>query len=409
MSMAEVARLRVQRLESPTAVRRAFAEIGVDPVGAVIMVPKFRHHVLRLHGVELREAILLKQEALARGAEAAVAREVASLAAERTELLLSGTTAQLSSLAEKLRTQPFGLARWAADLEAALASVEGEGRPDLFDLPRHPLALGRKTYVMGILNLTPDSFSDGGRYTTSGAAVAAAEAMVEAGADLIDLGGESTRPGAEPVPVDEELRRVVPVVERLAGLLPVPLSIDTTKPEVAEAALAAGAEVVNDISGLWAAPELAQVAAHHRAGLILMHRRGDPRTMQVAPAYDDLWGEVLAYLEEGVNRAAAAGIPRSRLVVDPGFGFGKTLDHNLELLRHLDELKVLGLPVLVGTSRKSFIGEVLDVQVGERVEGTLATLALAVARGADFVRVHDVSPAVRAVRMADAVVRGGAG
>jgi dihydropteroate synthase len=205
----------------------------------------------------------------------------------------------------------------------------------------------------------------------------------------------------------EELTRVVPVVERLAGRLPVPLSVDTTKPEVAAAALEAGAELVNDISGLFAAPELAEVAQRHGAGVILMHRRGDPGTMQQNPVYADLWGEVLGYLAEGARRAEAAGIPRSRLLVDPGFGFGKTLDHNLALLRNLEELAVLGLPVLVGTSRKSFIGQVLDRPVGERLEGTLATVVLAAAKGADFVRVHDVEAAVRALRMADAVVRGG--
>ncbi|MGE5553135.1 MAG: dihydropteroate synthase [Betaproteobacteria bacterium] len=402
-----MAKVRVQRLDGPAEIRQALEEIGVDPAGIEIMLPKLRHHLFRLRQVPLRAAILLKQEMLARGGEAAVSREVASLSVEATDVLLAGTSGQYASLLDKLRTQPFGLARWADELAAALRAVEGEGRPAVLDLPRHPLPLGKKTYVMGILNLTPDSFSDGGKYPTAEAAVAAAEAMVEEGADLIDLGGESTRPGAEPVPVEEELRRVVPVVERLAGRLPVPLSIDTTKVEVAEAALSLGGELINDISGLTAAPPLVEVVQRHGAGLVLMHRRGDPATMQQNPVYADLWGEVLEYLAGGIRRAEEAGIPRSRLVVDPGIGFGKTVDHNLALLRHLEELQVLGLPVLVGTSRKSFIGQVLDLPVAERLEGTLASLVLAVAKGADFVRVHDVRAAVRAVRLADAVVRGG--
>ncbi|MDI6870877.1 MAG: dihydropteroate synthase [Bacillota bacterium] len=399
-------KVRVVRLESRAEARRALQEIGVDPAGVDLMLPKLRHHLFRLHQVPLRAAILLKQEMLARGGEAAVSREVAALAAEATDVLLSGTEAQFASLLTKLRTQPFGLAGWADELETALRAVEGEGRPAVFELPRHPLPLGARTYVMGILNLTPDSFSDGGRYPTVEAAVAAAEAMVEEGADLIDLGGESTRPGALPVPVEEELRRVVPVAEQLAERLPVPLSVDTTKVEVAKAALEGGVEVVNDTSGLTAAPELARVAQAHGAGLVLMHRRGEPATMQDNPVYVDLWGEVLEHLATGVRRAEEAGVPRSRLVVDPGIGFGKTVEHNLALLRHLEELQVLGLPVLVGTSRKSLIGRVLDLPVEERLEGTLATLVLAVAKGADFVRVHDVRAAVRAVRMADAVVRG---
>lgn len=405
--METVWSVRVQRLESEAEVRQTLEEIGVDPAGTAIMLPKLRHWAFRLHRVPLKAALLLKQEALAQGAEAAVNRGVAALAVEATDVFLGGTEAQLRSLIAALRAQPFGLPGWADRLEKALRTVRGEGRPAVLDLPRHPLPLGSRTYVMGILNLTPDSFSDGGRYGSVDAAVAAAEAMVEQGAHLIDLGGESTRPGSEFVSVEEELRRVVPVAERLAGRLPVPLSVDTTKPEVAEAALSCGVELINDVSGLTWAPELARVAQRHGAGLILMHTKGKPKTMQENPVYADLWGEVLGFLAEGVRRAEEAGVPRSRLVVDPGIGFGKTLDHNLSLLRHLEELSVLGLPVLVGTSRKSFIGRVLDLPVQERLEGTLATVALAVFKGADFVRVHDVRATARVAKMADALVRGG--
>lgn len=405
--MADSGVVRWRKLESAEEVKAALAGIGVDPAGLAIMAPKFRHLVFFLPQVGLRAAILLKQEMLARGGEAAVAREVASLATETTGVLLSGTEAQYHSLVEKLRTQPFGLARWADELEAALRAVAGKARPSLWELPRHPLPLGRRTHIMGILNVTPDSFSDGGKYPTVDAAVAAAEAMVEEGAGLIDVGGESTRPGSAPVPAEEQIRRVLPVVERLAERLPVPLSIDTTSAAVAEAALSAGAEVINDISGLHAEPELAGVVECHGAGLVLMHRLGESATMQDCPTYEDLWGEILAYLRTGIGRAEAAGVPRTRLVVDPGIGFGKTLEHNLALLRHLEELAVLGLPVLVGTSRKSFIGQVLDLPVQERLEGTLASVAVAVAKGADIVRVHDVRAAARAVRVADAIVRGG--
>ena len=276
------------------------------------------------------------------------------------------------------------------------------------------LELGRRTCVMGVLNVTPDSFSDGGRFFDPAAAVAQGERMAAEGADLIDVGGESTRPFADPVPADEEIRRVVPVVAELARRVAVPISIDTTKPEVARRALAAGAAMVNDISGLHLAPELARVAAEHGAALVLMHMRGEPRTMQVDPRYDDLVGEIRAYLREGVARAEAMGVERSRLVVDPGIGFGKTGAHNLELIRRLPELAGLGLPILMGVSRKAFIRKLVkppdlpDIPADLPVvaTGTQAAVAAAVLNGAHIVRVHDVAATVATVKVVDAILNG---
>jgi len=269
------------------------------------------------------------------------------------------------------------------------------------------LPLGRRTLVMGIVNVTADSFSGDGLGDDVAAAVAQGRRMVEAGADLLDVGGESTRPGAEEVPADEELRRVLPVVERLAGEVAVPISIDTYKPAVARAALAAGARVVNDVTGLQGDPEMAAIAAEYAAPVVAMHMQGRPRTMQRNPTYHNLVSEIAAYLARSVEIAMRAGVPRSQVVIDPGIGFGKTLQHNLEILRRLGELKALGQPLLIGTSRKAFIGRILGgVGPSERVEGTAATVALAIAGGADAVRVHDVAPIVRVVRVADAIVRG---
>lgn len=400
-------RIRVQSLPTEADLAAALAEVDVDPAGRAIMVPKLRHHLLRLREVPLKAAILLKQEMLARGGEAAVARGVASLSVETTDLLLSGTESQLHSLIGKLRTQPFGLKGWAGELETVLDRLAKNERPRVLELPRHPLSLGRKTYVMGILNVTPDSFSDGGRYNTTDAAVARAERLVEEGAEVLDVGGESTRPGAPTVSAEEQMARLLPVLRRLEGRLPVPISIDTTSAAVARAVLEAGAEIINDISGLKAEPAVAEVTAEYGGGLVVMHRKGESTVMQQNPVYQDLWGEILSYLEGSVQTAEVAGIPRSRLVVDPGVGFGKTLPHNLEILRHLEELGVLGLPVLVGTSRKTFLGQLLDLPVDQRVEGTLATVVLAAAQGADFVRVHDVKETVRAVRVAEAIRWGG--
>lgn len=259
---------------------------------------------------------------------------------------------------------------------------------------------GTRTYVMGILNVTPDSFSDGGRYLDPGAAEEHALAMAEAGADIIDIGAESTRPGADPVPADEERRRLLPVIRRLAPRLDVPISVDTYKAEVARAALEEGAALINDVGGLHRDPAMAQVAAVYRVPVVAMHARPHGDT-----AYDDFWGEVLGFLRAAIDRAAAAGLPRAMIIVDPGFGFGKTPEQNLDLVRQLPRLRVLEAPILLGTSRKSTIGRVLDLPVDQRLEGTAATVALAVARGVDLVRVHDVAPMVRLVRMADAVVR----
>lgn len=253
---------------------------------------------------------------------------------------------------------------------------------------RYRLPLDRPL-VMGIINATPDSFSGDGVALDIGRAVAQARAFIEDGADILDIGGESTRPGAVPVGANDEIRRVVPVIEALRELN-VPLSIDTFKPEVMQAALAAGASLINDINGL-RAPGALEVAAASNAGLCLMHMQGAPQNMQDNPAYDDVVAEVKTFLYERVDACRAAGIDRSRIVIDPGFGFGKTAEHNLELLRGLDRLVATGYPVLVGLSRKSVLGRLTGRKVTERVAASVAAAIAAVARGASIVRVHDVA------------------
>ena len=256
---------------------------------------------------------------------------------------------------------------------------------------------------MWIVNVTPDSFADGGRFLEPEAAWRHALALAAEGADLLDVGAESTRPGSTGVSADEELSRLVPVLERLLKESPCPVSVDTSKPEVAEAALALGAHLVNDVTGLAAGPELAHVCARHGAGLVLTHMRGTPATMQDAPHYDDLLGEVRERLARAVAEAEGAGVDPEALAVDPGIGFGKTGSHSLMLLGHLRSLATLGKPILVGPSRKSFIGEVLGLPASERLEGTLAACALAVHQGVHILRVHDVAAAGRAVRVAEAI------
>jgi dihydropteroate synthase len=285
----------------------------------------------------------------------------------------------------------------------------GSGTPAPLTIGPRRFAWGERTFVMGIVNVTPDSFSGDGLLagaapgTTSdpvAAAVAQAEAMAADGADLLDVGGESTRPGRVEVGADEEIRRVVPVIAAIHRALPdTPISVDTTKPAVAEAALAAGAHLINDIWGVATDDSLARVAASHGTPLVLMHNRAEPR-------YDDLVAEVIADLEAAIERAAQAGVDRERIIVDPGFGFGKTAEQNVAILAALGELRVLGRPILLGTSRKSTLGRILDLPPDQRLEATLATTALGIAAGVDVVRVHDVLANVRVARTADAIIRG---
>jgi dihydropteroate synthase len=268
------------------------------------------------------------------------------------------------------------------------------------------LPLGERTLVMGIVNVTSDSFSDGAMLASADDAVAHGARLVDEGADLVDVGGESTRPGSDPIEADEELLRVVPVIEGLVKARPgTPLSVDTRKPEVASAALDAGASVVNDIAG-GRNSALLETVSRTGAGVVLMHMLGEPKTMQDDPRYDDVVAEVHEFLRERIEAAVFAGIPEERICIDPGIGFGKTLDHNLALLRAVPALRMLGAAVMVGASRKGFIGTLTGVEdPAARLEGSLAVAVLAAAHGADLVRVHDVEATVRALKVADAVVR----
>ncbi len=271
-------------------------------------------------------------------------------------------------------------------------------------------AWGERTYLMGVLNVTPDSFSDGGDFENLGAAIAQAQALVAAGADILDIGGQSTRPGAPQVSLDAELNRVIPVIEGLRShsevCATVPISVDTTRAEVAQAAIAAGADLINDISGATFDPQMLNVVAHLQVPLILMHLRGTPQTMQTLTDYEDLIGEICQFLATRIDAAIAAGIKRSHLLIDPGIGFAKTYAQNLQILRELSAFQALGCGILVGPSRKSFIGRILDrPEPKERVWGTAAACCAAIAAGADIIRVHDVREMADVCRVADAIWR----
>ena len=264
---------------------------------------------------------------------------------------------------------------------------------------------GEETGIMGIINVTPDSFSDGGKYANVEAAVMRAKQMVADGADIIDIGGESSRPGAEPITANEECRRVIPVVQALAEQFQIPISVDTYKAKVAREALSAGACVINDITALHGDPNMCQIIADAQAGVILMHMQGVPATMQKAPTYQNVVAEVHAWLTEVASQAVDRGIDSSRIMIDPGIGFGKTFDHNLEILRHLMQFRGIGYPMLVGVSRKKFIGRILDLPVHQREEGTAATVAWSIINGANMVRVHDVAKMKQVAQVIDTICR----
>ena len=395
---------RLLIVEDEADARREILRVGADDAGVERMAAKMVRRLVKLTGVPCRSANILKQEMLALGGDAAVARGSVSCAVSETDVILIGSLKKLRLLCRRLTSQPFGLADLSGELDGLLMNIDKPartlaGRNCRLELDR-PL-------IMGVLNVTPDSFSDGGRFESLEKALQRGREMAREGADLIDVGGESTRPGSAAVSTQLELDRVAPVIEGLRRELDLPLSVDTNKAAVARGAMAAGGDFINDISGLQFDPEMASAAAETGAGLFLMHTRGRPEEMQRDTRYRDLIGEIIAYLRGSVDAALAAGVARDKLAVDPGIGFGKSPEGNLEILRRLREFQTLDYPLLLGASRKGFIGKVLDQPVPEmRLYGTLATVALGVERGAGIFRVHDVRPARETALMAWAVCRG---
>ena len=400
-------RFRVRSIDiaSAEAAGIEMRRVGVDPAGMALMAPKEVFFNLKIAGLTAPQANILKQDAIASGGEAAVAKGVVSCEINSTDAILSGTVKQLRRLADKLKAQPYGLPIAGKSINEALDRLTNrghlvfKGRSRSFDVSKGAL-------VMGVLNVTPDSFYDGGRYQGKNVAIEAALRMADEGADIIDVGGESSRPGADDVPVEEEIRRVVPVVEELSkrGLA---VSVDTVKSRVADLALFAGAEAINDISAMQSDILMAEVVKRHGAGVALMHMRGTPKTMRSETDYEDIMGEIFDYLFGRVEFAEGFGIDREKIAIDPGVGFAKTSSGCLEIIRRLGELKTIGVPILIGTSRKSFIGKTLGCAApGERLVGTLATISASLFNGANIIRAHDVKETKETILMIDAIKRG---
>ena len=379
---------RLLTVPTPEQAARELQRIQADCYGIAEMVPKMRMLCIGLSALECRQANILKQEMLSLGGDAAVARGTVACSIDNTDCVLIGTAKQLARLCIKLKVQPFGLSELAAELDRLLVNINLS--PAEWKTSQRLLPLQRPL-IMGILNVTPDSFSDGGRSSDPDLAFEKAMQMEAEGADIIDIGGESTRPGAAPVSPDEEIARIIPVIERLAGALKCAISVDTWKSDVAGRALGAGAEIINDISGFTFDPQMAALVAKSGAGVVLMHTRGTPDKMQQDTGYSDLMAEITTGLRASIIKAREAGVSDQSIAIDPGIGFGKNAAGNLELIRRLDELSVFGLPILTGPSRKSFIGKVLGRELtDDRIFGTAAAVALSVSHGASILRVHDV-------------------
>ena len=378
--------------------------IDVDPYGIEAMLPKMVNMNIHIQGLPCKVANIIKQEMLAIGGDTAVARGAVACSIEKTDLILIGTLKQIRRFIEKISFQPFGLKLLAESLDTLLDNLLAEHWT--LKTSRRKMILGDRTRIMGILNVTPDSFSDGGRFDSPEKAIECGFQLVEDGADILDIGGESTRPGAQPVSLEEELRRTIPVIQGLSGKINIPISIDTTKAVIAREAVAAGAEIINDISAMRFDEPMPAVIASSGAAVVFMHMRGVPQTMQKGDLhYALLQGEMIDFFRERLNTALLAGILPEQVIIDPGIGFGKTRSDNLKLLKYLPEFNVLGRPILTGPSRKSFLGQEGRGGAMDRLEETAAAVTAAIMNGSQVVRVHDVKAMKRVVAVADAIVR----
>ncbi len=372
--------------------------IGVAKEGQEIMEPKMKFYILKLENVPIKDAIILKQEALSIGMDCAVAWNVVSLKVEKTDALLFGTKKQFDFLSKKMFIQPFNGREISEEIDEAIKNFDAEYY--IWKFSDESIDL-KKIKLMGVLNITPDSFSDGGKFIEKSNAIEHAKKMVEDGADIIDLGGESTRPYSKPVPANEEISRISPLIDEIVSL-PVPVSIDTYKPEVAEFALKHGVKIVNDIYAL-RQEGMVEVVKRYSAGVVLMHMKGDPSNMQDNPIYENVVSDVIGFLRERALYALGNGIRRDFIVMDPGIGFGKNVEHNIAILKELQSFKSLGFPILIGLSRKGFIGEILKKNVNDRLIGSISSALYAAMNGANILRIHDVKETKEAIKILEAI------
>ncbi|MEF8835554.1 MAG: dihydropteroate synthase [Candidatus Thermoplasmatota archaeon] len=380
---------------SQEEIKELLKDMGCDKRGIEIMAPKSDMILISANGLDPRGANILKQEFLSSGGEVAVPWEALDLSDEKSDILMMGTPSQYERVKKKLQEQPFDLPKLAEEIEEAI-----ENHYSSTSLPWDH----EDCEIMGVLNVTPDSFYEGGEYERVEEAVERGIAMAEEGADIIDIGGESTRPGSDRISVEKELERILPVIEELDSKLDIPISVDTYKPKVAEEAVEAGADIVNDVFGL-RKEGMAEKISELDVPIIIMHMQGTPKNMQKSPQYEDVIDDITEYFYERIEFAKDKGIKEENIILDPGIGFGKKLNHNLEIIRRLDEFCSLGHPILLGASRKSFLGEILGKEAENRLFGSLAVSTLAVEKGVSILRVHDLMENKDVVKTVEAVER----
>lgn len=401
--MSEQMTMHIVEIKNLAEAKRQLDTIDCDPIGVKIMEPKVLFKVIKIEHIRSKAANLLKQTFLGKGGDVAVSKHCADLGMEYTDVVIAATFKQYKQALPQLKLQPWGLAKVAGCIEQILHSSAGLPCRNYHWNDRTLRIDGKHSLVMGILNITPDSFSDGGKYNQLDLAIERVKQMQADGADIIDIGAESTRPyvGAEKVSATEELERLLPILEKIMPHCRVPISIDTYKAEVAEAALSRGVHIINDIWGLQLDPLMATVVARYDVPVVVMHNQ------QKINYTKGILHTVQGFLRRSIEIGIEKGIKPENIIVDPGIGFAKNFTHNMEIMAGLDQLQSLGCPVLLGTSRKKFIGQVLDLPVNERVEGTIATAALGKIKGVQIHRVHDVKAVKRTLKMMDAMIRSG--
>ncbi|MBM3243567.1 MAG: dihydropteroate synthase [Candidatus Omnitrophica bacterium] len=391
--------MRILDLSSQKELTALMKKMNVDNYGIKIMLPKAQSRLLKINSLSNTSANILKQEMLSLGGDVAISRDALTGKVKKTDCLVMGNLSQLYHLSNKLKKQPFGLNSIAEDISVVLEN--SQKNKFMLKAGKYELNLSNSSCIMGIINITNDSFSGDGFLNLSHSNVIKyAMRLIKDGADIIDVGGESSRPGARPVSLKEETKRVIPIIKLLVKNVTIPVSIDTYKPELAKMALDCGVSIVNDISGL-RNPNMAKIISRYKAAIVIMHMLKKPVNMQLGPNYGSLIDEIALYLKKAVDKATEAGINAKSIIIDPGIGFGKTLQHNLEIIKRLREFKSLGKPILIGTSRKTFIGNLLNLGPKDRVFGTVSSCVHTRINGANIFRVHDVKAVREALTITD--------
>jgi len=398
-------KIRKLEIENKKEAYEEFSKIGATEYGQKIMAKKLFPVALKVKDIDVKAANILKQEMLARGGDVVTSRETLLKVEGTTDVIILGSIVAITSLAEKMKSQPFGLKNLSALILQYLDLLEKESRKKIIKIGSKEFDLKKEgVLIMGILNVTPDSFFDGGKYINNDEMQKRILQIVQEGAHIIDIGGLSTRPGSKPVSIEEEIKRVIPAVKFVKRNFNVAVSVDTYRSEVARQAIFEGADLINDISGLTFDEKLIDVVVNGNTSVVIMHIKGDPETMQNNPYYEDVIEEIYNFLYTQSNLALKKGQPRQKIIIDPGIGFGKTLEHNLKILAKIKDFKNMGFPVLIGTSRKSFIGTILNpknpLPPDNRLIGSISSAVCSFLSGADILRVHDIAQTIEALKIA---------